>query len=151
MPCSFICHEKNPYVGWFGSAWYMFVIDQFHRASNSAFLSSWTAIIIPYDMPSERTSGVLDVGDVGERAVLVRPAREEEKLRLGVAVEELAVRGLDLRVDLLRRAAGLDEEVAVAAGRVRAFAVGGAVVGLRLRSGEGGRGGESDRDEKRRR
>jgi hypothetical protein len=31
-------------------------MDQFHSASNSAFLSSWTAIIIPYDIPSDRTS-----------------------------------------------------------------------------------------------
>ena len=91
---------------------------------------------------------MLDVGDVGEWAVLVLPGREEEKLGVGVAVEELPVRGLDLRVDLLRRAAGLDEEVAVAAGRVRAFAVGGAAVGLRPRRGQGRRSGESERDEK---
>ena len=37
----------------------MNVLDQFHSASNSAFLSSWTAIIIPYDMPSLRTSRLL--------------------------------------------------------------------------------------------
>ena len=37
----------------------MNVRDQFHNASNSAFLSSWTAIIMPYDMPSLRTSRLL--------------------------------------------------------------------------------------------
>ena len=36
-----------------GSFWNMRVIDQFQRASNSAFRSSWTAIIMPYDIPSD--------------------------------------------------------------------------------------------------
>src|ERR1039457_5319798 len=49
-------HEKYPYEGCFGSAMYIYVIAQFHSASNSAFLSSCTVIIMPYDIPSVRTS-----------------------------------------------------------------------------------------------
>ena len=36
----------------------MYVLDQFQSASKSRFWSSCTAIIIPYDMPSERTSSL---------------------------------------------------------------------------------------------
>src|ERR1017187_1814216 len=59
VPSVFIDQEKKPKAGWVGEAWYMNVLDQFQRASNSASLSTWTAIIMPYDMPSERTSLLL--------------------------------------------------------------------------------------------
>src|SRR5512132_4133158 len=59
VPSGFIDQEKNPKEGWAGEDWYIYVFDQFHSASNSAFLFIWTAIIIPYDIPSERTSLLL--------------------------------------------------------------------------------------------
>src|ERR1044072_7277487 len=59
VPSSFIDQEKKPYEGCVGDAWYIYDLDQFQSASNSAFSFIWTAIIIPYDMPSDRTSLLL--------------------------------------------------------------------------------------------
>jgi hypothetical protein len=68
--------------------------------------------------------GVLDVGDVDERAVLVLTAREAEPLRLLVALEELLVGLGDLELYVLRRVARLYKEVAVLPCRMGTVAVG---------------------------
>ena len=89
-----------------GSVMSMYVFDQFHSASNSAFLFSCTELALFVELDGDHHAVahalgarviVRPIGDVSQRAVLVGSGLEVDSLFLTITVKELLKSFLDLR------------------------------------------------------